>query len=634
MCGFAGYFGESHGSVSSSLLPRMLGRIAHRGPDQRGTYVGTNASLGSHRLRILDLEGGDQPFSSADGSTVVVYNGEIYNHQELRRKLEAAGRRFRTRSDTEVLIHLYAEHGIDFVKQLNGMFAFALLDIRRNELFLVRDRMGIKPLFYGQTDGLTYFASEINALKLVPGLCEKLNAKAASFFLSQTYCPQPHTAYENIRRLEAGHYLRLDGRGGLVDTSYYDINFGKKTEINRVEASERLVALLSQAVQQQLAADVSPSLSLSGGLDSTSILAIASAQGAKLESFTLTFANWGENEDGVASRWARFYNQKHQSVEMNDGDVLDEWLDQSRQFGEPMGSWITACQRRLAQKIAGSGYKMALSGAGGDELFCGYPTLGATLVARSYRRIPRRMRDHLVRYPINLMPAGSGAMPLSFKLKSFVNAVTPCDVRTFLNFKAVIPFSDLSQLLTPEAFRWVAEHDPVDCYLPLLRHTEGWHLIDQLQYLDIKNFLEGSVLAHGDSSSMGASVEERVPFLDNELVDFAASLPVDVKFSLMTPKRLFRDALRNYLEKSGAAGLLKGYQKRGFWMPDAEWLRTGPRLGAYVRDRLAPAAVARSGFFQPAAVAKLYADHMARRRNNERPIQAILGMMNFLEDRM
>lgn len=632
MCGIAGFKVVKGGEKpDETVLRRMLARIKSRGPDHTGVYVDERAAIGNTRLKIIDIEGGDQPIFNEDGTVAVVYNGEIYNFPELRESLIKSGHRFKTKSDTEVLVHLYEDMGTDFIPLLNGMFAFAIYDIANDRMIIGRDRFGVKPLFYSDENGRVAFASELGALLELPGFEREVDYQALSVFLCQMYIPQPWTVFRNARRLRAGHYLEVTPEG-VAERRYHDFDFSSKQNMDSRHAENEIIRLLDASVERQLISDVPVGVFLSSGLDSCSVMSMASKHYAdRLRSFTLTFDDGLYDESSEAARWAEHFGSPHERALMSEGDFINAIEGRLTRNVEPMGPWINVGHEFLAAAASGKGYKVALSGAGGDEFFCGYPTLNAAWAARFYRLIPPFMRDTLIKKPVGALPAGSGALPLTFMLKSFVNAVEKDPVRTFFNFKAVIHPTRFEDFLTPEALGCMKDANPYAAFEQYSEVIGNLPLMEGLQYIDIKAFMEGCVLSLGDNATMARSLEERFPFLDNDLAAFACSIPLDVKFRAAKVKPLLKEAMRSYLSNSGGEALVRRYKKRGFELPANAWLKSGA-VREYVSARLSEEALSKAGFFRPEAVRAALEDHFSGRRNNERLAQVVLGVTHFLEN--
>lgn len=633
MCGIAGYAAFGAGAPADpSTVAAMMATLHHRGPDQSGVAAFPRVVLGSTRLSIIDLVDGRQPIENEDGTVVVVYNGEIYNAAELRAELIAKGHRFRTRADTEVLVHLYEEEGLDFLPRLNGMFAFALYDRAADLLLLARDRFGVKPLFYDQRPDRIVFASEIKALRAHPGFDRALSPEGLATFLGLFYIPDPWSAYRSVRTLEPGHCL-IVRRDGVEKRRYWDFDFSRKSAIGREDAARQTATLLRQSVGRQLMSDVPVGVLLSGGLDSRSILALACERNPATASFTVAFEEDDFDEGGAAAAWARLVGSPHHAFRFTEGEFCDRYETRQRELDQPYGLWCNVASARLAARIHEQGFKVVLGGDGGDELFLGYPTLQAAGIARLYRRIPELVRRGLIAPAVARLPAGDGPLPLAFMAKSFVAADHPDLARNFFGFKEVVRFGDWPRLLTPEAIKLIGEIDPFLAFAQHLPRTVGWHLIDALSYLDCKVFLPGCSLTGIDNAFMASSVELRVPFLDNDLADFACALPPSIRFDRWRTKPVLRRALTRHLLADADPSWqrrIRRYRKAGFEVPGNTWLRRPP-FRALVQDVLSPARLGRTGFFRPDAVQGILRDQLSKTDNNERILQAIMSLTLFLE---
>lgn len=626
MCGIAGFVSESLVSdAGHQRLKGMLSGIAHRGPDHTATYFNDGVALGNQRLKIIDLEGGDQPKFNRDKSIAVVFNGEIYNFPELRDSLVSKGYEFTSRSDTEVIAHMFDEYGTDSFKMLNGMFAIAIHDRKADRVLLARDRFGIKPLFYGQIQGDWHFCSELKPLVGLDGFNGKIDYEALSIYLSQMYIPQPWTVYDGARRLRAGHYLELS-QGRLSEHQYYDLDFSKKDKISREECKEQLVHFLSRSVKKHLLSDVPIGMFLSGGVDSCSVLALGMHEGGSLDSYTLYFEEKAYDEIGVARTAADYFQSKHFGVLMREDDFLGLLPERHAHSAEPVGPWINVGKQFLSRFVTDQGLKVVLNGAGGDELFCGYPTVNASILSRFYQKLPSSLRG-LTSSLVNRLGAGEGALPLAFMAKSFVNAQEDSWVRTFMNFKGTIQPRDYSRFFVEPVAKRLGETGPYRAFEQYSDKLEQLHPVDAMQYLDIKCFLEGSILFLGDNATMACSLEERVPFLENDLVDFACRIPVEHKFELRRVKPLLRDAMGDYLMSQGAKNVLREARKKGFELPGNKWSREG-KLGSVLDEVFQAPEV--SDFLDSSHVNRLVQEHRAGKSNHERQLQALCGLASFL----
>jgi len=633
MCGIAGYTTLiSDKMADPNRINPMLNRIKHRGPDATGSAVFDKVVFGNTRLSIIDLAGGDQPISNEDGSVTVVYNGEIYNFPELRLELESKGHIFRTHTDTEILVHLYEEEGEDFVKRLNGMFAFALFDHRHQLLLIACDRFGVKPLFYYQADDEIYFASEIKALRDLPGFDSTLSPEGIAVSMGLMFITAPWTIYKHVKRLRQGHFLRIT-QEGMHEICYADWNLETKIQINHTEAAEETARLLTASVERQMLSDVPVGVLLSGGLDSRTIHYLASKVRDDLAAFTICFDEGEFDESGAATEWARTLGTSHYRMLFTEEQFCDNYLERQLHLDEPYALWCNVASASLASFIREKGYKVVLGGDGGDELFLGYPTVQAAVLAKVYHLIPKMIRSRLISPAISRLPAGNSRLPFAFMAKSFVQSDNTDLFRMFFGFKEVLRYKEWPSLLTKEALAMVSGIDPFIAHSQYLDKTEGLNLVDALSYMDYKVFMPGASLYGADNAYMASSVELRVPFLDNELASFAASLPTDVRFSMWSGKPILKDALKNRIlsrSEFGAKAALKGYRKAGFEVPGPEWIQK-PRFQSLIKSVLSRKRIERTGFFRPDAVEKLFHDQLAGRENNERALQVICSLILFLD---
>jgi asparagine synthase (glutamine-hydrolysing) len=633
MCGIAGYSSLGTGQdVDPSLIDGMLDCIRHRGPDDQGKAVFSKLAMGNTRLSIIDIEGGHQPISNEDGSVTVVFNGEIYNSPELRKELLVCGHQFSTKSDTEVLVHLYEEEGVDFLKRLNGMFGLALYDQKNNKLIVARDRFGVKPLFWSYREGKLSFASELKSIKTLPDFDPELDPEGLSVFLGLFYIPDPWTIYRHVHRLRPGHCLVLSD-SGLEDIEYFDLDYKNKQCISSKEAEDKAAELLRRAVKRQLLSDVPVGVLLSGGLDSRAVLASAADVNKNTEAFTITFDEPSYNEEDIAAAWANLHGCKHHRMLFDEEDFCSQYINRQRELDEPYALWCNVATAKLSKYIHNTGFKVVLSGEGGDESFLGYPTIHAANIFRYYQMIPSLLRNKVIKPLVNMLPAGSSRLPFTFKLKSFVNADSPDLIRTFFGFKEVIRYQGWQALLTPAAYKMVGDIDPYIAFKQYSSKIRSLSFVDGLSYLDFKVFLPGSSFFGNDNAFMSASVETRVPFMDNDLVDFSCSLPTSVRFNAFKPKVLLKRALSRHFQPPPGPGSekVKKYKKLGFEVPGNIWIQN-ERFSGLVKNVLSKERVERTNFFRAEVVEQLLTDHLMKRNNNERILQAMMSLILFLDD--
>ena len=633
MCGIAGYSTLGSNQIIDPLtINSMVSLLDHRGPDDRGTITYPHVAIGNTRLSIVDLQNGHQPIQNEEDTISVVCNGEIYNAPELRDELIAKGHKFRTRSDIEVIVHLYEEDSDAFLERLNGMFALALYDHIERRLIIARDRFGVKPLFYSIFGSGIIFASEIKALKAHPSFDSTLDPEGLSVFLGLFYIPDPWTAYRNVRKMKPGHFLKIDQRG-ITEHVYYDFNYVAKIDIDRVEAERQTISLLDASLKRQLLSDVPIGVLLSGGLDSRAISYLAHRHIDDLSSFTISFAEKAFDEGGPAQTWAELLGTNHQPMQFSVDDFCDKYEARQNHLDEPYSLWCNVASAKMGAEINRSGYKVVLGGDGGDELFLGYPTIHAAKISQMYRMIPENIRNRLIGPAIRSLPAGHNQLPLAFKLRSFVDADDPDPIRMFFGFKEVVRYADWPTLLTPEALEQIGHIDPVIAFNQYKETIDGLDLVDGLSYLDLKVFLPGCCLTGIDNAYMENSVEVRVPFLDNDLAEFACSLPSKLRFNPIETKPILRGAIRNHLLESNETTLksdIRRYSKVGFEIPGNAWFSV-PRFRNLVEGVLSPERIEATGFFRPDSVRRILDEQLQHKKNNERVIQAIMSLVLFLE---
>ncbi len=630
MCGIAGFFSESDfGSDFVRVLEPMLTSIEHRGPDHQGVFQQDNIAMGNQRLKVIDLEGGNQPMHSYCGRYVCVYNGEIYNYRKLRKLLISRGATFKTKSDTEVFINGFSAFGLDFFPMLDGMFAACIYDKTSKEVFLVRDRLGIKPLYYSEVEDSIVFASEIKSILKYSDTFDDLDFKALSMYLHQGFIPQPWTAFSKIKRLPAGHYLHFDGSLNLME--YFELDFTRKEDISKNEASEELEGCVSKAVKYQVHSDVPVGVFLSGGYDSSLVLSMLHKNGVRPKTYTLAFGDPEYDESGVAEGLANFLNFSSEVVRMDEDQLIRCFSERSEHYAEPLYPWINSGRSFLAEHVRNDGVNVVLNGAGGDELFCGYQTLNALKLSGMIRPFVKKPSNSILSGIVNRLPAGEGVLPFSYKAKAFLNAIDSDPLRTFFNFKNPLVGVDLKMIFSEDFVAKLAEHDPFEMFSQYHGRISDWNIIDQAQYLDMKCFLEGAILCLGDNATMAKSVEERVPLLGNEVVDFALKLPLKTKFEMGSVKPIVKSSVQNYLARNGSHALAKGFSKRGFDLPGNKWMKSGS-WGEYIGDHvLGEDRLINMGIFKPAGVRDIVLRHKRGETNFERAIQVITGFVEFFD---
>ncbi|MBI3021876.1 MAG: asparagine synthase (glutamine-hydrolyzing) [Candidatus Omnitrophica bacterium] len=573
MCGIAGLFQFSGMPVSQAVIERMTRTLAHRGPDGEGWHVEGPIGLGHRRLAVLDLsEAGAQPMASADGQLWVTYNGELYNFQDLRAELAATGYPFRSRTDTEVILAAYQAWGPACLERFNGMFAFALWDVRHQQLWLVRDRLGVKPLFYTLQPGFLAFASEIKGILPVCSAPPALNEEALHHFLSLNYTPAPLTLFRGILQLPPGHHLTCRRDGTTQLTSYWDLQPRAATS---ADPAAHLAELLSDAVRLRLVSDVEVGAFLSGGLDSSAVVAWMQRHvPQRVKTFTATFREPSYDEGAYARQVAAALGTEHdeQVVEDGDLDLLPQlvWHSEELTADSSMLALYRLAQR-ARQKV-----KVVLTGDGADELFGGYSTYLATRVAQAYRWVPRPVREWVVRPLVNALPPSTSKASVESQLRRFVNG----DISNMAHAHA-----SWRVIFTEEEKRTLAK-SPGDwpptarLYEPFLAQANGVDLINRLLDADLRFYLPNDMLVKVDRMTMAWGLEARTPYLDYRLVEFAASLPSRIKRGRgYSGKQLLRQATVGLLPEP-----IRRRSKAGFNIPASQWLRAGRR--AFVEQHL------------------------------------------------
>jgi len=609
MCGICGIV-SSNGAPDPEVVARMSRRLAHRGPDSDGLFHRGPVALAARRLSIIDLDHGDQPIANEDGSVVVVQNGEIYNYRELKRELEGQGHSFATGCDTEVLVHLYEQYGDAFVERLRGMFAIALWDDREQRLLLARDRFGIKPLYYRIHQGGLSFASELKSMLEQPGFSRAIDPKAVAAYLAFNSIPAPLTIFAEARKLAPGLLLSWHG-GAIVQTRYARPRPAAADAVregSEAELAEELREVLSDSIRAHLVADVPVGVLLSGGVDSGGITALAAAESTSpLKTFSIGFEESGFDELTRARQVAeRFATDHHELIVRPDAVELLPKLVES--FDEPFGD-SSALPTYLVSELAAGEVKVALSGEGGDELFGGYYTYVADLLAPRLGRLAT-----LARPLAEALPSSDARVGFDYKAKRFARAAGLPPLERHHAWKEIFSADRRRALVGGREPGW----DPVDLYRERYAETAGAPALARLQDVDLGIYLVDDLLVKTDRLSMAHSLELRVPFLDQRVAEFALALPTRLKVRGFAKKRLLRKALAPLLPDEVVGG-----RKQGFSIPLAAWLR-GP-LEPFARDVLSAATLERQGCLDPAAVGPLLERHTSGREDLSRQLWGLMA---------
>jgi asparagine synthase (glutamine-hydrolysing) len=613
MCGICGIVNlKTSQSVNQSVLHKMTQAMKHRGPDEQGFYHCGPVGLGSRRLSIIDLAGGRQPIANEDQSMWIVFNGEIYNYRELRVYLQKKGHTFRTQTDTEVILHLYEEFGVDCVQHLNGIFAFAIWDIPRQELILARDRIGIKPLYYTETTNSFIFGSELKVVMAHPEVKREIDLISLNEYLSFEYVPTPRTIIRHIYRLEPGYVLRYTAQG-VYRQPYWNISLARSESRPPVDWRDYAIGLyetMKTSVKQELVSDVPVGVLLSGGLDSSSIAAfMAELYPGTVDSFSVGFEEASFDESRYARLVAQHVGTRHNELILTSQMVAEMVPTITDFLDEPFGD-SSLIPTYFLSLFARGHVKVVLGGDGGDELFAGYPTLTAHRLIEYYERIvPWQVRASIAPKTLDLLPVSFNNISFDFKVRRFLaGRRVPLQVRhhrwlgSFLDEEKALLLQDwLKPVLSDTYSQAYAHTRECDARLPL----------NQLLYNDMKMYLEGDILYKVDRASMAASLEVRVPFLNREVVHFATDLPLELKLRRLTTKYLLKKSMSQKLPRE-----IINRPKKGFNMPVARWLTT--ELRDVVLEMLSEERINRQGFFNYAYVRELLDQHLSYRQDNRK----------------
>ncbi len=621
MCGITGWANLDArvppADGARELLHSMCSRMTHRGPDSEGLFVSAGVALGMRRLAIIDLLTGEQPAVNEDGQVSCILNGEIYNYRELRRELEKRGHTFRSESDTEVLPHLYEEHGTQMVEHLNGMFAFAVWDARLRRLFIARDRFGEKPLYWGVFDNQLLFASEPKVLLAHPSVQPRLNLQALREYLSFDYVPAPLSIYEGIQKLPAAHALTLED-GRVEVKPYWRLSYKKREPVpDEREAAETLRELLADSVRMRLVSDVPLGVLLSGGIDSSTVAAMAvRASTETVKTFSISFAESSYDESAYARAVAKFLGTDHHEERLS--------VDLAADLVSEIGSWMdeplsdpSLVPTYLLSRFTRKHVTVALGGDGGDELFAGYPMYQGHAYAQVYRRVPRSLRRLLVESWVNRLPVKTKNLSFDFKARRFIaGADEDLVARHHIWFGSFTP-AEQKELLTDDVRRASSDDVYAVARRMLKEDCDADNTLECAQSMDTRLYLAEDILTKVDRASMSVSLEVRAPFLDPRVGEYAASLPPDYKL---------RRGITKYILKKAVQDLLPPFVtkrgKKGFGVPVAEWLKG--RLKPLADDLLSRERLRSHGLFNADYVQRLQREHERGIANHRKLLWTLL----------
>jgi asparagine synthase (glutamine-hydrolysing) len=622
MCGIAGILDHSGrpDPARSEILTRMTRTLVHRGPDDEGYLVEGPVGLGFRRLSIIDLTTGHQPLSNEDGTVWIVFNGEIYNYPDLTHTLENKGHVFRTRSDTEAIVHAYEEWGPACLDRFRGMFAFAVWDQRRQQLFLARDRLGKKPLYYAVVGGTLIFGSEIKALLEYRAVDRTLDLEAVSDFLSLLYIPAPKTVFRQVRKLPPGHYL-LARHDGIQVRRYWDVSFAPRAPDG--DAAERLAEILRESVTIRLRSDVPLGAFLSGGLDSSAVVGLmARALDLPVITSSIGFPDDAFNELPYARQVAKHFHTDHHEhiVTPNALEVLEKLV---WHYDEPFGD-SSAVPTYYVSKLARTQVTVALSGDGGDENFAGYRRYYFDVRENKVRAlIPGPLRRPVFGLIGALYPKAD-YLPQIFRGKAFLSNVARTPWGAYFHSVSGINEADKARLLTGDVRAALGDYETVALFEQLYHAADGPDSLARIQYIDFKTYLPDDILAKVDRASMANSLEVRCPILDHHVVEYVAGLPSRLKLHGTRTKLIFKEAIRGLLPDGTVS---RG--KMGFAVPIGSWLRTElqPLVSEYVLQSRK-----RHDFFDGGTVQKFWREHQSGLRDRTTELWGVL-IFNLWYDR-
>jgi len=629
MCGIAGWINLDNNrsqNHSEAVLHAMCERMKHRGPDSEGLWTDETVALGMRRLSIIDLATGEQPVYSEDRSVVVVMNGELYNFREVRASLEKRGHKFETRTDTEILPHLYEEYGEAMLEHINGMFAFALWDKRKQKLMIARDKFGEKPLYYGVFGNKLIFASELKVLLENPAVKGEINLDSLRQFLSFDYVPAPNSIFKGISKLPAAHFLSVEN-GEIKTRRYWNLTWQKpaREQGRTIESSaEELRELLADAVRMRLVADVPLGILLSGGVDSSTVAAFATQFSTeKVKTFSIGFEEDSFDESKYARQVAKHLDTEHYedilSVEKA-ADLISEiglWLDEPMSDGSLIPTFLLS---RFVRKHV----TVALGGDGGDEIFAGYPMYFAHKVAKAYNSVPSFLRSGLIEPVVNNLPVSTKNMSFDYKAKRFVRASKYDLVTRHHSWFGSFSIDEQKSLLSKDVLAQTS-NDIYKSAKELLEICDAENDIEKMQFLDINFYMAEDILTKVDRASMAVSLEVRAPFLDPRVAQFAAQLPLEYKLKGNKGKYILKKAVEPLLPKE-----ILQRPKKGFGIPIADWLKG--RLNPLMHEMLDAKRLKEQNLFDADFVQKLIKEHETNTASHHKQLWTLLVFQLWFEN--
>lgn len=620
MCGIAGVLHFDGRPVSAESIKKMTDSIAHRGPDDEGVYVSGAVGLGHRRLSIIDLSPlGRQPMTNEDETVWVVYNGEIYNFLEIRAELENAGHTFQSHTDTEVIVHAYEEWGVDCIHRFNGMFAFGLWDVRNRRLWLVRDRMGIKPLFFAHLPDRIAFGSEIKAILTDAGVDRVIDYESLSYYLALNWMPAPWTLFGKVRQLLPGHYLLVEADGTAKDIEYWDLVYREWDRRPKKAIMEEFAARLEESVRLRLVSDVPFGAFLSGGVDSSTISYFMNRHLEEpLKTFSIHFGEPTFDEDAYAREVAAAIRSDHcqQKVTAELATVLPELVWHAE---EPTADSSMVAVYYLARETRRH-VTMVQTGDGGDELLAGYETYQAHYVHRFFRMFPRFVRKGAIEPLVCMLPVSDGKVSFDFKVRRFIRGADNHPDDAHACWRMIFDPEERGRLLAPLRETAGARADVLDVYRHWFGKSTARHPLNRMLYVDTRLYLPNDMLVKVDRMTMAHALEARVPFLDYTLAEFIASIPPSLKLRNLRHKKYILKKIMN--GKLPHRALWR--KKQGFNVPVSRWMKKD--LKPFVTDNLSQSRIRDMGFLDPGEVDRILNEHFEEKADHGHRIWCLLTL--------
>jgi asparagine synthase (glutamine-hydrolysing) len=621
MCGITGILQLDGSSPSKPILERMTRTLVHRGPDGEGFHIEGPIGLGHRRLSIIDLSSaGTQPICNEDRSIWITYNGEIYNFMQIRSVLQSRGHVFSSHTDSEVIVHAYEEWGVACLQKFNGMFAFGLWDEKKGTLWLVRDRLGVKPLFYCQLPNVFLFGSECKAILAHPQVNRQVDIQALAYFLGLNYTPAPFTLFKQIRQILPGNYLIVERSGKVTQEKYWDIQYQENDySKNENEYLQEFNQLLEDSIKLRLVSDVPFGAFLSGGIDSSAVSYwMGKNLKEPLKTFTIGFNEPSFDELNYARKVAEVLGAEHHEmmIQANAAEILPKIVWHSE---EPTADSSMIAVYYLAQ-MTRQYVTMVQSGDGADEILAGYETYQAYTLRKLYQSIPKFLRSHVFPPLIHALPSSDAKVSLDARLKRFIKGAEIEEEVAHGAWRMIFDASERQQLLAPIWDNVEAHSDFLDLYRSAFERTNAKNPLNRMLYVDTRFYLPNDMLVKMDRMSMAHGLEAREPYLDYRLVEFAATLPPNLKLkNLRHKKYLLKKSMDGRLPKE-----IIWRKKAGLNLPNARWIKG--ELKPFVMDTLSDSAVNQMGFLDPAAVGLILNNHFSGKAENSHKIWCLLTL--------